>query len=105
VVGIEWRDKVVGIEWRGGEWTGGYEGAKTFERALLILGGRENFWREEIVLEHFSRGRDWKTVFLVLGLRNLLDCYRGASVAGSFGLGGQESLRNPGAREPDRLCS
>jgi hypothetical protein len=32
-----------------------------------------------------------------------VDCYRGASVAGSFGLGGQESLRNPGAREPDRL--
>jgi hypothetical protein len=29
----------------------------------------------------------------------LLDCYRGASVAGSFGLGGQESSRNPGARE------
>jgi hypothetical protein len=29
-----------------------------------------------------------------------LDCYRGASVAGSFGLGGQESSRNPGAREP-----
>jgi hypothetical protein len=26
-------------------------------------------------------------------------------VAGSFGLGGQESSRNPGAREPDRLCS
>jgi hypothetical protein len=39
-------------------------------------------------------------IFLVL---NLVDCYRGASVAGSFGLGGQESLRNPGAREPDRL--
>jgi hypothetical protein len=31
--------------------------------------------------------------------------YRGHQVAGSFGLGGQESSRNPGAREPDRLCS
>jgi hypothetical protein len=34
-----------------------------------------------------------------------VDYYRGAPVAGSFGLGGQESSQNPGAREPDRLCS
>jgi hypothetical protein len=43
------------------------------------------------------------TVFFWFGV--WVDCYRGASVAGSFGLGGQESSRNPGAREPDRLCS
>jgi hypothetical protein len=58
-----------------------------------------------IVLEHFSRGGIEKLHFLVLGWRNLLDCYMGASVVGSFGLGGQDSSRNPGAREPDRLCS
>jgi hypothetical protein len=28
---------------------------------------------------------------------------QGAPVAGNFGLGGQETVRNPGAREPDRL--
>jgi hypothetical protein len=32
-----------------------------------------------------------------------VNCCRGHQVAGSFGLGGQESSRNPGAREPDRL--
>jgi hypothetical protein len=90
---------------RSGEWTGGYEGGKTFERKTFGI------WKGRIILilgdciGSFFQGRDWKTVFLVLGLRNLVDCYRGASVAGSFGLGGQESLRNPRAREPDRLCS
>jgi hypothetical protein len=34
-----------------------------------------------------------------------VDCYRGSLIAGSFGLRGQESSRNPGARESDRLCS
>ena len=41
-------------------------------------------------------------------LRNLLEfggLRQGAYVAGSFGLECQESLRNPGAREPERLCS
>jgi hypothetical protein len=32
-----------------------------------------------------------------------VNCCRGHQVAGSFGLGGQESSWNPGAREPDRL--
>ena len=68
-------------------------------------GAGRNLGLEEIVLEHFSRGGIGKLHFLVLGWRNLFDCYRGASVAGIFGLGGQESLQNPGAREPDRLCS
>jgi hypothetical protein len=36
---------------------------------------------------------------LVVGL------LQGGTVAGSFGLGGQESLRNLGARELERLCS
>jgi hypothetical protein len=30
---------------------------------------------------------------------------QGAPVARSFGLGGQEYLQNPRAREPERLCS
>jgi hypothetical protein len=38
-------------------------------------------------------------VLLAACLRNLT----GARVAGNFGLGGQETVRNPGAREPDRL--
>jgi hypothetical protein len=33
-----------------------------------------------------------------------VDYYRGASVARILGLRGQESLRNPGSREPERLC-
>jgi hypothetical protein len=118
VVGIEWRDKVVGIEWRdkGGvslnergeavNGRGDMRGKKHSRGELFgILGGRENYFDIRRLYWSIFRGRDWKTVFLVFGLRNLVDCYRGASVAGSFGLGGQESLRNPGAREPDRLCS
>jgi hypothetical protein len=73
-----------------------------------------DFWGESIIL------REERTVLLVWGwsslledgsgfcLRNLLEfggLRQGAPVAGSFGLGGQESLRNPGAREPERLCS
>jgi hypothetical protein len=79
----------------------GYEGAKTFERGTF--GGQGEFWREGGRVGAFFEGLE-NCIFLVLG-RNLVDCYRGASVAGSFGLGGQESSRNPGAREPDRLCS
>jgi hypothetical protein len=75
-------------------------------------GGTFGLWGEgalffilETVLGIFILGRleDCITGFwmekLVLGLR------QGAPVAGSFGLRGQESLRNPGAREPERLCS
>jgi hypothetical protein len=38
---------------------------------------------------------------LVLGV--LVNHCRGHRVAGGFGHGGQDSLRYPGAREPDRL--
>jgi hypothetical protein len=74
-------------------------GAKTFERGTFGFWGRENYLDIRRLYWSIFQGRDWKTVFLVFGLRNLVDCYRGASVAGSFGLRGQESLRNPGARE------
>jgi hypothetical protein len=33
----------------------------------------------------------------------LEDSHRGTVVAGNFGLGGQETVRIPGAREPERL--
>jgi hypothetical protein len=82
-------------------------GEKTFERGnfdfgagriILILGdGIGAFFK--------GGGGDWKSAFLVFGLRNLVDCYRGVFVAESFGLGGQESLQNPRARELDSLCS
>jgi hypothetical protein len=60
------------------------------------------FWGKE----HFLR---LGTVFSGLGYFSGLEfgwTVTGVhQVAGSFGLGGQESSRNPGAREPDRLCS
>jgi hypothetical protein len=88
----------------GSEWEGGYEGPRTFRRGTFgFWGGMENYRILGDCIGAFFQGRDWKTVFLVLDLRNLLHCYRGASVVGSFGLRGKESLRNPGAREPDRL--
>ena len=37
------------------------------------------------------------------GFGGWVNCCRGHQVARSFGLRGQESSRNPGAREPDRL--
>jgi hypothetical protein len=93
------------VDEKGGK--GGYEGAKNIrEGALLDFGGeRALFFILETVLGIFILGRleDCITGFwlekLVVGLR------QGAPVAGSFGLGGQESLWNPGAREPERLCS
>jgi hypothetical protein len=75
----------------GSEWEGGYEGAEAF--------GEGHFW----ILGEGSIILILGTVFFWSGV--WVDCHRGASVAGSFGLGGQESLWNPGAREPERLCS
>ena len=75
----------------GGEWEGGYEGAEAFkEKDFWKLWGKE----------YFSKIRDCVFWFGVW-----VDCYRGASVVGSFGLEGQESSWNPRAREPDRLYS
>jgi hypothetical protein len=51
----------------------------------------------------FRRLEDCITGF---GWRSLWkDCYKGAPVVGSLGLEGQEFLRNPGARELERLYS
>jgi hypothetical protein len=37
---------VVGLEWRGGEWRGGYEGEKTLERGTFgLLGAGRIFER------------------------------------------------------------
>ena len=41
--------------------------------------------------------------FLEFGLGVLVNHCRGHRVVGGFGLGGQESSWNPGAREPDKL--
>jgi hypothetical protein len=41
--------------------------------------------------------------FEEFGLGVLVNHCRGHRVAGGFGHGGQDSLRYPGAREPDRL--
>ena len=104
--GIRWL--TLNGEIRGGEAVNGrgeYEWAKTFERGTFDFGDRENFWEIRRLYWSIFQGRDWENYISGFGLRNLLDCYRGASVAVIFGLGGQESLRNPGAREPDRLCS
>jgi hypothetical protein len=46
------------MEWRGGEWTGGYEGEKTFERGNFLEGQGE-FWREGgDCIGAFFQGRD-----------------------------------------------
>ena len=63
MVGIEWRDKVVGIEWRGSKWTGGYEREKTFKRGTFDFEGRENF-RE--------RRRLYWSIFPGEGLKNCI---------------------------------
>jgi hypothetical protein len=72
-----------------------------------------DFWGESINL----RGDDciavwgWSSLLedgTGFFLRNLLvfgGLKQGAPVAGSFGFRDQESLHNPGAREPERLCS
>jgi hypothetical protein len=61
-----------------------------------------NLWQGEKFGEGEGEGR--KTVWVASVL--LATCLRtltGASVAGNFGLGGQETVRNPGARESERL--
>ena len=70
-------------------------------RGALLIWGREHY---------FDMGRLYWSIFL----GRLEDCIsgfefgallQGSIVARSFGLGSQESLQNPGARESDRLCS
>jgi hypothetical protein len=75
----------------------GYEGAEAFGRGTFgNLGEESNIWRLGTVCVC------WFDIFW-FGV--WVDCCRGALVAGSFGLGGQESSWSPVARESDRLCS
>jgi hypothetical protein len=75
---------------------GGYEGERHSEKGTFgNLGKRKHYWRLETVFPGWY--------FLVLEFGWTVTGVH--QVAGSFGLGGQESSRNPGAREPDRLCS
>jgi hypothetical protein len=80
----------------GGEWEGGYEGAEAF--------GERDFWKLW-GKEAFSQIRDYVFWFVFFWFGVWVDCYRGASVAGSFWLGGQESSQNIVTREPNRLWS
>ena len=61
-------------------------------------------WGGSIIFEGRTvfRGLDifW---FWEFGFGDWVNCCRGHQVAGSFGLGGQGSSQNPGAREPKRL--
>ena len=61
--------------------------------------GEEHYWRRGLYF--------LLDIFLVLefGFGGWVNCYRGHQVARSFGLEGQESSRNPGAREPNKICS
>jgi hypothetical protein len=61
----------------------------------------ENLGEGSIFLEI----RDYIFWFVFFWLEVWVEFYRGASVAGSFGLGGQESSQNLRARESDKLCS
>jgi hypothetical protein len=60
------------------------------EGGLLFFGG--GFWKKGKRRRRKLEGK------IVLG-----NFYRGTVVAGNFGLGGQETARIPGAREPERL--
>jgi hypothetical protein len=69
---------------------GGYDWAEAFERGALL--------QERTVFLYFLLD-----IFLVLEFGwTVIGVHQ---VAGIFGLGGQESSWNPGARESDSLCS
>jgi hypothetical protein len=57
---------------------------------------------ENLGEEHYCK-EDYIFWGIFSGLEFGVNCGRGHQVAGSFGLGGQESSQNPGARELDRL--
>jgi len=60
----------------------------------------EHYFQKRTVLLVFG----WEDCTIGFCLRRLLeDCYSGALVAWNFGLRGQETVRNPRAREPDRM--
>jgi hypothetical protein len=67
------------------------------ERGLFVLGKIGGRRRKEEILKERGRRRKLEEQ-IVLG-----KFYRGTAVAGNFGLGGQETARIPGAREPERL--
>jgi hypothetical protein len=80
---------------------------KTLERRG-ILAGRIIFILVYCIRDifFFWGGGRLEDCIMGFGWRSLWkDCYKGVPIAESLGLGGQESLRNPGAREPERLCS
>jgi hypothetical protein len=78
---------------------GGYMiGQRLREGIMKIWGGNIIFGRRGLYFLFLDIFWFWE-----FGFGGWLYCCRGHQVAGSFGLEGQESLRNPGAREPNRL--
>jgi hypothetical protein len=60
-------------------------------------------WGRSIIGEEVCISVGYFSGFEEFGFGVLVNHCRGHQVAGSFGLGGQDSFRYPGAREPDRL--
>jgi hypothetical protein len=106
---INGRDKVV-EELMGGKAVGEMDSreedkgeGRTQEGDLLVWVIFLVYGREENLERKKEEGRKQflaATVFLTVLLE---DSHRGTVVAGNFGLGGQETVRIPRAREPERL--
>jgi hypothetical protein len=74
---------------------------ETLGKGTTFLGSIIFIWEDCIT--GLAGGACWRIVLLVLLEELVGGLSQGAPVAGNFGLGGQETIRNPGAREPDRL--
>ena len=75
----------------------GYEGVEAFRNGTFGIGrGKGAFGEQGLYFAVCDIVLVWEFGWTVIGVHQ---------VAGSFGLGGQESSQNLGAREPDRLCS
>ena len=79
----------------GGEWEDDMRGQRHSGEGLLETRGKGSSFLDQGLC--FWVGILWFGVWVYY--------YRGASIDGSFGLGGQECSLNSRAREPDRLCS
>ena len=82
----------------GGEWGKDMRGQRHSREGDFLgnLGEESNIWRLGTVCVC------WFDIFWFGVWRIVTGVHH---VTGSFGLGGQESSRNPRARESDRLCS
>jgi hypothetical protein len=83
---------------------GNMRGQRHSRGGLLILGAGRIFGRLGDCIGAFSRGGIGKLYFW-FWLEEFVGLLQGSIGCWEFWARGQESLRNPGAREPDRLCS